>query len=168
MEMKRDHDGTCSEVVVLSPEVVEFIESGVSIIVGVAGADGKARTGRAIAARLTEKGALRLIYPEEGNAALTEAASRGGLIAVAFSAPLSHRTIQLKGAPCRPDKLGQADHDAVSRQADAFAAILSAIGYPSSFAEAYCDYRTSPLQVLVFPPLAAFEQTPGPGAGRPL
>lgn len=152
----------------LSDEIVAFIESGVSIVIGVVGPDGRARTGRALAARVGRDGTIRLIYTEEGNAAVTVAAQSGGPIAVTFSAPLSHRTLQIKGFSCRPEQLEPDDEAVSQRQTEAFAAILGVVGHSPTFVRAFSDYRCAPLSVLSFPAQEAFEQTPGPGAGRSL
>lgn len=152
----------------LSDQVVAFIESGVSIVMGVAWPRGQARTGRALAARVMKDGTIRLVYAEPGNAAITASAAGGGPIAVTFSAPLSNRTVQIKGFFSRTEELQQEDRDCVRQQTDAFAQILAAVGEPPRFVQAFCDYRTSPLSVLSFPAQEAFEQTPGPGAGRAL
>jgi hypothetical protein len=153
---------------VLSHEIVAFIESGVSIIVGVVGADGRARAGRALAARMTAGGAIRLIYSAEGNAALVAAAQSGGPIAVTFSAPMSHRTIQLKAPTTTAEQLEPEDRIKLIRQTDAFAAVLGALGYQPAFVMSFRDRRSLDVNVLSFIPNAAFEQTPGPGAGREL
>lgn len=150
----------------LSDEIVSFIESGLSIVVGVMGPGGRATTGRALAVRVLPDGLVRLIYAEEGNAALSATAAAGRAIAVTFSAPLSHRTLQIKGFSSSVAELEPDDSASVQRQTDAFGAILGAIGYPPSFVQAFSDYRSSPLCVLSFRAEAAFEQTPGPGAGR--
>jgi hypothetical protein len=152
--------------VLLSDEIVEFIESGVSIVIGVVGSDGRAQTGRALAVRMGPDGAIRLIYPMEGNATVAAAAQSGNPIAVTFSAPLSHRTVQIKGFTCKAEELDPEDLISAECQSDAFAAILGAIGYPAYFVQAFRDFRSAPLGVLSFPAQAAFEQTPGPGAGR--
>lgn len=150
----------------LSNEIVAFIESGTSIVIGVVAPGGRAQTGRALAVRAGQDGRVRLIYSEEGNAVVAETARSGGPIAVTFSAPLSHRTLQIKGLSSRPEQLSPEDQASARRQTDAFAAILGAIGYPPAFVRAFTDYRDSPLLVISFPADQAFEQTPGPGAGR--
>jgi hypothetical protein len=150
----------------LSREIVEFMESGVSITVGVVGADGRAKTGRAMSARVFDGSVIRLSYAAEGNAALAATARSGGPIAVTFSAPMSHRTIQIKGYSCTTAEVEPDDHANAIRQSEAFAGVLSALGYPQGFATAVSDYRSSTLCVLCFTAQAAFEQTPGPGAGR--
>jgi hypothetical protein len=152
--------------VFLSDEIVAFIASGVSIVIGVVGPDGRAQTGRALAVRADGEGTIRLIYPDEGNAAVVATARSGGPIAVTFSAPLSHRTIQIKGFSCKAEQLEPEDRISAEHQSNAFAAILRAIGYPSAFVQAFCDYGSTALCVLSFPAQAAFEQTPGPGAGQ--
>jgi hypothetical protein len=152
----------------LSDELVTFIESGVSIVVGVVGPAGRALGGRALAARVMQDATIRVIYPEEGNAAIAASAQSGGPIAVTFSAPLSHRTLQIKGLSSRTENLEPEDLASVRQQGDAFAAILVAVGHSPAFVQAFSDYLSSALLVLSFPAEEAFEQTPGPGAGRSL
>jgi hypothetical protein len=108
------------------------------------------------------------MYPTEGNLAISAAAQSGGPIAATFSAPLSHRTIQLKAGSSRTEELTPDDRISVERQMDAFAAVLRALGFPQTFVKAFCDNRSKSIGVLSFVPQAAYEQTPGPGAGRKL
>jgi hypothetical protein len=117
---------------------------------------------------VTQDATIRVIYPEEGNAALTASAQSGGPIAVTFSAPLSHRTLQIKGFSSRLEELEPDDLSSVRQQGEAFAAILVAVGHSPAFVQAFSDYLSSALWVLSFPADEAFEQTPGPGAGRSL
>jgi hypothetical protein len=152
----------------LPDEVLEFIQSGVSIIVGVVGADGRARAGRALAARVVTGGAIRLLYTEDGNAAIKACAWSGGPIAVTFSAPMSHRTIQLKAMSSQAEHFEPDDQSSVESQMDAFAGVLRTVGYPASFVQSFCEGRSVNIGALSFSPHAAYEQTPGPGAGREL
>lgn len=152
----------------LSDEVASFIESGVSIVVAVVGPARRALSGRALAARVMPDATIRVIYPEEGNAALTASARTGGPIAVTFSAPLSHRTLQIKGFSSRIEDLEAEDMASVRQQGGAFAAILVTVGHSPAFVQAFSDYLSTTLLVLSFPAEEAFEQTPGPGAGRSL
>ena len=153
-------------VVRLSDEVAAFVESGLSIILGVVGPDRRAHAGRALAARIGAEGRLRLICPEEGNDMVLATARAGGPIAVTLSAPMSHRTLQIKGSSCRLEPAEPQDTTAMRLQTEAFAAILGAVGHSTAFVQAFSDYRSSTLFVLSFPMQEMFEQTPGPGAGR--
>jgi hypothetical protein len=154
--------------ILLPPEVLDFIQSGVSVIVGVVGADGRAQAGRAIASRAVAGGVIRVMYPAEGNSVITASAQSGGPIAVTYSAPISHRTIQLKAGSSRLEQLEPEDRISVETQVDAFAGVLRSIGFPPPFVQAFCANRSVSICVLSFVPQAAYEQTPGPGAGREL
>jgi hypothetical protein len=154
--------------ILLPDEVLDFIQSGVSVIVGVVGPDGRAKAGRGLAARVVAGGAIRLMYPAEGNEAITTSAQSGGPIAVTFSAPISHRTLQLKAGASQIEQLGPEDWISLGAQMDAFAGVLRAIGFPPPFVQSFCDNRSASICVLSLVPQAAYEQTPGPGAGREL
>jgi hypothetical protein len=150
----------------LSDEIVAFVQSGVSIIVGVVGADGRPKTGRALGARFVTAGTVRLIYPLLTNHPLLAAAQSSGQIAVTFSAPLTHRTIQLKGICRQPEPVEPEDIASAEEQARIFAKTLQTVGHTKPFADAYCSFGASELAVLSLSVKSAFEQTPGPGAGR--
>jgi hypothetical protein len=154
--------------VALSDDVISFIESGVSIVMAVVGPTGRAHAGRALAARVLPDATLRIIFPHEGNDAITAAVQTGGPIAVTFSAPLSHRTLQIKGLSSRPEELDPVDLAMSQTQCKAFAGVIAAAGHPPAFVQAFMDYCASTPQVLSFPAHEAYEQTPGPGAGRSL
>ncbi|MES2540108.1 MAG: hypothetical protein V4583_05925, partial [Pseudomonadota bacterium] len=95
--------------VALSDEVISFIESGVSIVCAVVGPAGRAQTGRALAARVLPDATIRVIFANEGNEAIATAAKAGGKIAMTFSAPMSHRTLQIKGYSSGLEELGPED-----------------------------------------------------------
>lgn len=167
-DVRRRNAGLSQSGTCLSDEVVDFIESGVSIVMAVAWPAGQARAGRAVAARVIQNETIRIIYAERGNAEIAASAKAGGPIAVTFCAPLSHRTVQIKGFSSKAEALQPEDENCVRQQTDAFAQVLAAVGEPPRFVQAFCDYRSSRLCVLSFPAQEAFEQTPGPGAGRSL
>lgn len=153
-------------LIVVPVEILEFIRSGAPVIVGVVGPDGPAKAGRAHATRVAEGGALRWMYPTDGNMAISAVVRSGGLLAGTFGALLSHRTIQLKAASSREEQLEPQDRISVECQMDAFAAVLRGFGFPPCFLRAFCDNRSTHIIGLSFVPQAAYEQTPGPGAGR--
>lgn len=153
---------------VVTAAIAAFCASGTSIVVGTIGPDGRALTGRALACTFGPGDLLRLVLVAEGNDAVTEAAARGAPLAVTFSDPVTNRSLQLKGPRCAPDAVTPADVVEADRQARAFGAVLRLIGYTDAFAEAYCRFARDELRAVVVTPAAAFEQTPGPGAGRAL
>lgn len=92
----------------------------------------------------------------------------GAPIAVVFSRPKTHETLQLKGLRARVRPLEPGEREAMLAYGAAFGAELMALGYPEDF--------TRPLTIAVmeeavgvaFTPIALFEQTPGPKAGMRL
>ena len=94
------------------------------------------------------------------------AASRA--IAVVFSLPSTHRTVQLKGTDAAVGPLEPGDAQMIERHVDDFAGELGALGYPRDVVRAYHWCDAAELRAVTFTPSAAFEQTPGPGAGAPM
>jgi hypothetical protein len=90
-----------------------------------------------------------------------------GMIAVVFSQPSTHRTIQLKGTDARLVAVTAADRAVSERHLQAWVADLCSVGYGLPFAHAL---RGQPERIAAirFSPSAAFQQTPGPGAGQRL
>jgi hypothetical protein len=90
-----------------------------------------------------------------------------GLIAVVFSVPSTHRTLQLKGddalvLPCNSE--GEA---VAERHLRRFIDELAAIGFRADIAQTMLA-REGGLASVRFTVREAFEQTPGPQAGAPL
>lgn len=153
---------------IVTPALAAFCTGGVSIVAGMAGPDGRALTGRALACVCDADGRMRLIFDAEGNDALALAAAAGGALAVTFSDPISHRSLQVKAPRSAAAVPSDTDIAEAGRQARAFAAVLRLIGYGDAFAEAYCRFSPADLRACTLLPDCLFEQTPGPGAGRAL
>ncbi|HSF64742.1 MAG TPA: hypothetical protein VLA78_10155 [Paracoccaceae bacterium] len=151
---------------IVTPAIAAFCAGGTSIVLATVDAEGRAVTGRALACTFGPNGTLRLLFDAEGNDALIDAAARGAALAVTCSDPVTNRSLQLKGPRCAPDAVTPADIAETDRQARAFAGVLRLIGYSDAFAAAYCRVSPAGLGACVMTPAAAFEQTPGPGAGR--
>lgn len=153
---------------VLTRELAEFCGSGVSVVVAASTADGLPIAGRGKACRIMPDGMIRIFLPEPGNAVLLAAFFAGSPIAVTFSAPRNHRSIQVKGFSVRPVALDDGDLDEVARQVRAFEGELVFVNYPPRFSAAYTAYRPEEMVAIEFSPRDAFVQTPGPGAGEVL
>lgn len=102
------------------------------------------------------------------SARLRGAIADNGAIAVVFSRPTTHETIQLKGSDARESPIVPADHDLANAYQAAFAEELIGLGYDSTFARTMMLPPDSQLVAITFTPHSAFSQTPGPDAGRQL
>ena len=152
----------------IGAEQAALIEGPVSIIVGSRDAALRPHLMRAAGCRLAaDRRRLTLLLPESASRAVLDDLRDNGLIAVVFSRPSSHRTIQLKGddavvAPCGPD-----DAALARRYLHAFVAEIAGLGFPAEVAYAILA-RDQPMVAVHFTVAAAFEQTPGPSAGEPI
>lgn len=90
-----------------------------------------------------------------------------GAIAVVFTRPSTHQTVQLKATDAVVGPLAEGDRPLIAAYRDAFARDIAEIGFTESFARAVVSDDGEAVAV-TFTPEAAFEQTPGPRAGMRL
>ncbi|MCU9850522.1 hypothetical protein OEZ60_21315 [Defluviimonas sp. WL0024] len=153
---------------VLTAELADFCQSGISVILASRGTAGRPVVGRGLACRIDAEGRVRVIYREPANAAFQRAIATGAPIAVTFTKPYSHRSIQLKAPRAEIVRPAPPDGPAAFSQARAFRDELVAIGYAESLATGYTRFEPHELAALEFLPDRAFVQTPGPSAGSAL
>ena len=147
-------------------ELVDLFEGGVSILIGTRDASLRSEASRGVGAIVHPDRTRMTIFVPTDVAARTLANVRdNGLIAVAFSSILDHRTLQVKGK-VEPDGVREAraeEREVVTRYHNAFAEVLYVTGVP----------RATTRQLNVWPCIAVtfvltdiFLQTPGPNAGE--
>ena len=150
----------------ISPELAEFLESGVSILVGTRDAELRPDCLRAIGARVGGKGQELSVFLPDGTIGRNLDHLRdNGRVAVCFSRPLDHRSMQLKGRVLSLAAADDSDRPWIDRYRNAFAQELAFLGLPQRV-----TYRMAhwPCWRLRFAVESIFVQTPGPGAGQPL
>lgn len=91
-----------------------------------------------------------------------------GAIAVVFSQPSTHRTLQLKGTDARVAPALEADRETIEAYGASFVEELTGLGYDERFARLVVPPPDDRLMAVSFTPVAAFDQTPGRNAGKPL
>jgi hypothetical protein len=93
----------------------------------------------------------------------------GGPIAVVFCLPSTHKTIQLKAAGAAIAPAAPGDRRIIRAYCDAFHSEILELGYKDPFTRSLASAAVDEEGVTVsFEPSAAFEQTPGPEAGKQL
>lgn len=92
----------------------------------------------------------------------------GAPIAVIFSRPKTHVSLQLKGEQADIIPATPEDQELMLAWGGAFAAEICALGYPESFGRNITRPAAEPAVGVCFTPIALFEQTPGPRAGERL
>ncbi len=151
---------------VLDEDHAAFIQSGVSVVVATRNADLVPDAVRGCGCRVSrDRRSVTVLVESLRIGSVVADIEANGMIAVVFSQPSTHRTIQLKGTDARVVRVSPRDRDLVEQHLTAWVDELTAIGYRPEFARAVHGDAPDAMVALVFTPTAAFQQTPGPGAG---
>jgi hypothetical protein len=155
-----------AKVVELSDELVDFVQSGVSILVATRDAQLLPQCLRGAGASVHGARDAFTLYLPEAVAERTLANLRdNGRIAVTFSRPIDHRSIQVKGTCISIRPCDERDGAVQERYRAAFVEQLHAVGMPRAVSR---RIRFQPSVAVVVKLAELYEQTPGPSAGRPL
>jgi hypothetical protein len=147
----------------ITEELAEFIESGVSIQLGTRDARLVPDCVRLVGARVERGGGEVTVFLPRGTGAKSLANLKdNGRIAVCFSRPADHRSIQLKGRAVSLEDALPADRPIVDRYRAALADVLSVLGVPP---RTLLRIGHWPCTAARFQVESVFVQTPGPGAG---
>lgn len=152
---------------VVGEELRELIESGVAVSVATADAAGRPHLNTGWGPRIGDDGAIATVFIDRARSAPTiddlEATKR---IAMTVGDPVSYRSIQLKGSVTGVAlEPGEDDRAWVRRHREAFLVSIALVGDPPTLGR---NMWTDPVVRIDFAIEAAFDQTPGPDAGRPL
>ena len=153
----------------LDPDLARFVAGGVSINAGSASAAGVPSLCRAFGCRVDPgTGRLRVFFATSQAADLVRDATGSGALAVVFSEPPTHRTVQIKGRDARLEPLAEGDLACVTAYRAAFAQCLVFLGFTEVMVRTLLDCPDEALVALTFTPSALFNSTPGAQAGTPL
>ena len=153
----------------LDEEHAAFISGGLSILAASRDATNAPSIARSHGCRVSPDRRRVTIYVARSQAGtLLDDVERCGDLAVVFSFPPTHRTIQLKGggATVRPPRPGETDH--VAGYVAAFTANVVPFGYETRQMATLFEFPEGDLVAIDFVPTGAFVQTPGPKAGAPM
>lgn len=153
----------------LPDDLMAMIARGVSCIVGSRDEALRPSIMRAVGSQVTADSAGITVYlsRSQSRQLLQDVASTGHL-AVVFSEPASHRTVQLKARTATIRAATEADRPTLDRYLASMEHEIGLVGYPVQMARAMLAYRLDDLVALTFTPEMAFDQTPGPRAGSAL
>jgi hypothetical protein len=148
----------------LSEELAEFVEGGLSMLVGTRDAALRPRVERAVGAFVGRDRQSMTVYLNKDLSLQSVAnLNENGCIAVTVSRPYDHRSLQLKGHVLSMRDGTEEDRTKQERWLTGFVEHLYIVGLPRSIIR----------QLKVYPSVAVtlqiddmFEQSPGPGAGR--
>jgi hypothetical protein len=154
---------------VLDEQWAAFIQGGVSIAAASRDSHNVPVTSRALGCRASgNRHKVTLLFSRQQAESLMNAISSNGAIAVVFSQPSSHVSIQVKGSDAAQAASRTQDVQVFKRYAEAFVKEVIPLGYPEGLIRTLLWADPADLVTVTFTPTAAFLQTPGPRAGESL
>lgn len=146
-----------------------MVDKGVSTIVGSCDAKLRPSIMRAIGSSITLGGETVTVYlSRQQSRQLLLDVTATGRIAVVFSEPFSHRTLQVKAAQARIRAAQASDEAPLQRYLAAMEGEIARVGFEARFTRAMFAAKLDDLVVISFEPDEAYDQTPGPKAGTAL
>ncbi|MGE5622418.1 MAG: hypothetical protein ACM3WS_04605 [Bacillota bacterium] len=145
-----------------------FIEGGVSITVAACDRANMPFLARACGCKVTGDGRVTIFVSATQAAQVLTCARDNGAVAVVFSQPSTHRTLQLKGSDAAVGPLADGDLQRIRAYREAFAQDVQKLGFAKILIRTLLSYPSGDIVALGFTPSEAFSQTPGPKAGEPL
>lgn len=147
-------------------ELAEFLESGLSVIVGTRDRRLVPEATRGFGLRVEADGReLAVFLPRAWNARTFSNLRDNGRIAVSVSRPEDHRSVQVKGRLLELREAIDEDRDAIERYRERLVPSWGFVGIPPDATRRVAAWPCDVARIAVE---SLFEQTPGPLAGDPL
>ncbi|MCB1974926.1 MAG: hypothetical protein KDE65_10850 [Burkholderiaceae bacterium] len=155
--------------VLLSPEHIAMVDRGVSVIVASRDAALRPSIMRGVGSAISADGTQVTVFLRRSQSRqLMQDIEAGGGLAVVFSEPPTHRTLQLKARQASLRPASPTDQPQLARYLASMQCELAQVGYGPEFAAAMLSAPLEDVVAVQFTPESAFDQTPGPRAGIPL
>ena len=146
-----------------------FMQGGVSISAASCGAAPFPGVSRVLACSVAEdRRRLTIMVARSCAQELLDDVGYSGRIAVVFSQPSTHRTIQVKGDHACLAVPDASLVEAVRIHSDAFVDEVVPLGFAAPLVRSLLAFPVDDIVAIVFTPNAAYDQSPGPRAGAPL
>lgn len=153
----------------LPPELIAMMDKGVSVIVSSCDLAMRPSIMRALGSALAADRRTVTVYLARAQSRqLLQDIATTGRLAVVFSEPASHRTVQLKARAARLREARPDDAPLLARYLRSMENEVLQVGFAPEFTRAMLAHRLEDLVAVSFEPEQAFDQTPGPRAGAAL
>lgn len=158
-----------TELPLLDDELAAFVRGAVSITVASCHDIRVPHLARGTGCRVAaDRRQLTVLLAASAGADVLADVHTSGRVAVVFSLPQTHRTLQLKGNDARVVSLDPGDLALAASYVDAFANGLQALGYSGAVIRSVLHADAADLVGIRFTPASGSLQTPGPEAGQAL
>lgn len=153
---------------ILAPAQQDFISSGVSMSMAARDVRNVPSLARAYGCRLQADGRLAVFVAPSQAAALLRDVASTQVVAVVFSRPSSHETIQIKGADARMRPLEEGELQLAQQLTELLLQDILTLRFHEQGVRTMLTIAADDLVAVVFTPSAVFGQSPGPRAGERL
>jgi hypothetical protein len=153
----------------IPPELLSMMARGVSVIVASRDAALRPSMMRAMGSSVEDDGRRITVFLSRGQSAqLLQDLAAGAPIAVVFSEPATHHSVQVKATRVSMRDATADDEPLLARYLASMEREVQRVGFPPHMTRAMLAHRLPDLVAIAFEPELAFDQTPGPRAGKPL
>lgn len=153
----------------LPADLVAMMARGVSVIVGSRDAKLRPSIMRAVGSRVEANGQDITVYLSRSSSRqLIQDIAATGQLAVVFSEPSTHRTVQLKASRAEIRAAVDGDAPVLAAYLKSMEHEIQQVGFAPPLTRAMLAHRLDDVVAVRFTPEQAFDQTPGPRAGAPL
>jgi hypothetical protein len=153
----------------LPSDLLAMIDRGVSAHVASRDAAMRPSLMRALGSSIADGGrAITVFVSRRQSRQLVQDIAATGHVAVVFSEPASHRTVQVKATRATLRNAQTSDEPVLARYLASMEYEIQRVGVAPPLTRAMLAHRLDDLVAITFEPEAAFDQTPGPKAGTPL
>ncbi|HVE53744.1 MAG TPA: hypothetical protein VNB23_10230 [Ramlibacter sp.] len=154
---------------VLPADFLAMMARGVSVIVGSRDAALRPSVMRGVGSRVEQDGREITVYLSRPQSRqLVQDLAATGHIAVVFSEPSTHRTLQLKASRVEMRNADDGDVPVLERYLRSMEHEVQKAGFGLPLARAMLAHSLEDVVAVRFTPEQAFDQTPGPRAGTAL
>lgn len=150
----------------IPPDLLAMMVRGVSVIVASRDATLRPSLMRAVGSRVDEGGRQITVYVSRRQSRqLVQDIAASGHIAVVFSEPSTHRTVQVKATQVAMRNAEAADEAVLAAYLRSMEHEITLVGHAPPLTRAMLAHRIDDIVALSFAPEQVFDQTPGPRAG---
>jgi hypothetical protein len=158
---------TLPSPVQLDPDTAAFVTGVTTMSIATRDANLLPAVGKALGCAMgADRRELTVFIAGEQSAAVATDIAAGSPVAVVFSLPATHRTVQVKGARASIAPATASQKVRTRMHVDAIIEHLVPLGYAEAALRVYFSYDPETLLAVRFAPTAVFAQTPGPRAGE--
>jgi hypothetical protein len=153
----------------LPADLVAMMDKGVSVIVASRDLALRPSVMRAVGSSVADEGRSITVFVSRRQCRqLIQDVATNGHVAVVFSEPSTHRSVQVKATRATLRSAVADDQPVLARYLASMEREIGRVGHAPALTRAMLAHRLEDLVAISFEPEQAFDQTPGPRAGTPL